>query len=250
LVSSLFLDNDPQGQAITHTAHGLIERFYAGVPASDWPQAEQAIRQHLASEAWQGSVLSQVFAEPDKFLMDDYRFVKFPGEKKHRLLRVIPFSDLATKFADEFAQAPQVKKTAPVRVETIQQPEKRWVIQDQMVVEVEPGDHWIKNPSDGSGYRFSNLLTLEQRKEHFRKSYQPVAGQPGTYLRRGTFKVIQVMDDFVLATSWGPTMTLKAGGYLADGGYVIQADSFDDYDTVDNGAKIPSVSLNGLSAKT
>ena len=48
----------------------------------------------------------------------------------------------------------------------------------------------------------------------------------GKFRPKGIIKAIKVNENIVFDTSWGEKMAVKAGGWVADGGYAIAEDSF------------------------
>jgi len=244
LFSSLFLPQD-QNNPVLNTANSLIDRYFKGVTPDSYQQAKKSLRKYLETEAWSESVIHQVFSNLEKFSSGNWMFVRFKGEKDYRLCRSISFAEFRDEFGQILETAPKAQKTAEVRVTTVTEPGSIFVGQDLQSIEVEPGDHLIKNPGDADPYRFGDQPSVEERIAAFKTSYTPVAGKTDYFMKTATSRVVRVMTDLVLDTEWGSSMAMKAGGYVTDAGYTIQQQSFDyDYRFVDQAAEAPVISLS------
>ena len=92
----------------------------------------------------------------------------------------------------------------------------------------EPGDWIIKNPGDKDPYVFGDKKdSVEIRQAKFAKKYDAIPGEEEQFRPKGIIKAVRVDENLVFNTSWGEQMAVKAGGWVADGGYAIAEDSFD-----------------------
>jgi len=113
----------------------------------------------------------------------------------------------------------------------------------------EPGDWIIQNPGDKDPYVFGDKhekdadgnpildkpISVEQRQKAFAKKYEAKPGDEGTFLPNGGIRANRVNENLTWTTSWGTTDPVRAGGWVADGGYAIAEDSFSNtYEKIEN----------------
>jgi len=149
--------------------------------------------------------------------------------------------DLMAEYGDELKTADQYRKTAVVEARQAQDKEVVSTSQDGMTNYADAGDWIINNPGDKDPYVFGDKTkkvknelgeevvvpaTVEDRQKVFAKKYEPIADQPGKFRAKGIIRALKVDRNIVFKTSWGEEMATKAGGWVADGGYCIAEDSF------------------------
>lgn len=136
--------------------------------------------------------------------------------------------DFAKEFpASSFEKADKFRKTAIVDARQATEREEITTGQDGMKNYADPGDWIIHNPGDTDPYVFgSKTDPVEVRQQKFAKKYVSEPEQPGKFRAKGEIKAYKVDKNIVFQTSWGEEMSTKAGGWVADGGYCIAEDSF------------------------
>lgn len=152
-----------------------------------------------------------------------------------------------------FEKADKFKKV--VVVDARQATEREFVVtrQDNTEKYAEPGDWIIHNPGDLDPYVYGDNerivkdeageeikvpVTVQERQAGFAKKYVPEPGQPGKFRAKGEIKAYKVDRNIVFMTTWGKEMSVKAGGWVADGGYCISAESFDNtYEKIEDEEK-------------
>lgn len=145
------------------------------------------------------------------------------GEEKVLCRRI----DMLKEFAADFENADSFRKIGTVGARQATEREEIISSQDGMKNYAEPGDWIIKNPGDKDPYVFgSKNDSIEDRQKKFAKKYEPKPGDEGMFIPKGIIKAVRVNENLVFNTSWGEQMAVKAGGYVADGGYAIAEDSF------------------------
>jgi hypothetical protein len=153
----------------------------------------------------------------------DKEEVKF-GEEKVLCRRV----DMLKEFQEAFKTADSYRKVG--KVEARQATERDLISTSQDAMEdnyAEVGDWIIKNPGDKDPYVFGDKNDpLEVRQAKFAKKYDAIAGEAGVFRPKGIIKAVRVNENIVFNTSWGEQMAVKAGGWVADGGYAIAEESF------------------------
>ncbi len=149
--------------------------------------------------------------------------------------------DMLKEYAEAFRTADSYRKIGTVEARQAIQREVVSTSQDGMENVAESGDWIIKNPGDKDPYVFGDKdkkvknengeeirvpTSVEERQAKFSKKYEPKEGEPGVFIPKGIIKAIQVKENIVFDTSWGEKMAVKTGGWVADGGYSIAEESF------------------------
>lgn len=113
----------------------------------------------------------------------------------------------------------------------------------------ESGDWIIHNPGDVDPYVFGDKheknedgspnkdkpISVEQRQKAFEKKYETKPGEEGVFIPKGIIKAKRVDENFAWTTSWGENDSVKAGGWVSEGGYAIAEDSFSNtYEKIEN----------------
>lgn len=137
--------------------------------------------------------------------------------------------DFATEFPpSSFEKADKFRKKVIVDARQAVEREEITTSQDGMKNYADAGDWIIHNPGDAEPYVFgSKNDPIEVRQQKFAKKYEPMPDQPGKFRAKGEIRAYKVDKNVVFKTSWGEEMAAKAGGWVADGGYCIAAESFD-----------------------
>lgn len=145
------------------------------------------------------------------------------GDEKVPCRRV----DMLKEYTEAFKTADSYRKVGTVEARQAKEREEVATSQDGMKNFAEPGDWIIKNPGDKDPYVFgSKEDPIEVRQAKFSKKYDVIEGEEGKFRPKGIIKAIKVSENIVFDTSWGEKMAVKAGGWVADGGYAIAEDSF------------------------
>lgn len=145
------------------------------------------------------------------------------GDEKVPCRRV----DMLKEYAEAFKTADSYRKVGTVEARQAKEREEIATSQDGMKNFAEPGDWIIQNPGDKDPYVFgSKEDPIEVRQAKFAKKYDVIEGEEGKFRPKGIIKAIKVNENIVFDTSWGEKMAVKAGGWVADGGYAIAEDSF------------------------
>lgn len=131
------------------------------------------------------------------------------------------------EYEHAFLTADLYRKTAIVLARQATTREKISTSQDWMENYADPGDRIIQNPGDKDPYVFGNKKdSLEKRNAEFIKKYESIEDQPNKFRAKGIIKAVQVKENIVFDTAWWETMWVKAGWWVADGGYSIAESSF------------------------
>lgn len=136
--------------------------------------------------------------------------------------------DMLEEYKSAFKSANNYRKSAIVYARQATEREIITTSQDGMTNYAEPGDWIILNPGDKDPYVFgSKNNTVEERQARFKEKYDVIPGKDGKYRAKGVIKAVKVTENIIFGTSWGETMAVKAGGWVADGGYGIAEESFE-----------------------
>ncbi len=155
------------------------------------------------------------------------------GEEKVACRRI----DMLKEFEEKFKTADSYRKVGKVDARQATVREKISTSQDgNMDNYAEPGDWIIQNPGDKDPYVFGNKEDpIEVRQAKFAKKYEPKPNSVGVFIPKGIIKAVRIDENLVFNTSWGEQMAVKAGGWVADGGYPIAEDSFSNtYEKIEN----------------
>jgi len=135
--------------------------------------------------------------------------------------------DMLKEFSEQFKTADTYRKIGKVEARQATSREEIATSQDGMKNFADEGDWIIKNPGDKDPYVFgSKNDPIEMRQAKFAKKYDTIDEEPGMFRPKGEIKAVQVNENIAFDTSWGEQMAVKAGGWVADGGYAIAEDSF------------------------
>lgn len=135
--------------------------------------------------------------------------------------------DMLKEYEEAFKTADSFRKVGEVEARQATEREKISTSQDGMENYAEPGDWIIHNPGDKDPYVFGDKNDpIEVRQEKFAKKYEAMDNEPGKFRSKGVIKAVQVDENIVFDTSWGEQMAVKKGGWVAEGGYGIAAESF------------------------
>jgi hypothetical protein len=97
--------------------------------------------------------------------------------------------------------------------------------------------HWIVyNPWDKDPYVFwDKSKTLEQRNIDFSKKYEAIPWESWKFRAKWIIKAVQVDENIVFDTAWGETMVVEKWWWVADWGYWIAKESFNNtYEEIEN----------------
>lgn len=131
------------------------------------------------------------------------------------------------EYASAFALADYYRKTAIVSARQATEREEITTSQDGMTNYADLGDWIIHNLGDKDPYVFgSKNDSIEKRQVKFAKKYDVILGEDGKFRAKGFIKAVQVNENIVFGTSWGETMAVKVGGWVAGEGYGIAEESF------------------------
>lgn len=161
--------------------------------------------------------------------------------------------NMLKEFEEAFKTADSYRKIGKVEARQATDYEFISTSQDGTQNSAAPGDWIIQNPGDKDPYVFGDKtkkvknengeevvvpITVEERQASFAKKYIPKEGAPGVFIPKGVIKAVPVNENLTFSTSWGEPMSVKAGGYVADGGYAIAAESFaNTYEKIEEEAK-------------
>lgn len=135
--------------------------------------------------------------------------------------------DMLKEYEQAFASADSYRKVGKVEARQATEREEISTSQDGMKNYAEPGDWIIQNPGDTDPYVFGDKNdSIEVRQSKFAKKYDAIAEEDGQFRPKGIIKAVRANENVVFNTSWGEQMAVKAGGWVADGGYAIAEDSF------------------------
>ena len=135
--------------------------------------------------------------------------------------------DMLQEYEKAFETADNYRKVGIVDARQATEHEEVSTSQDGMKNYADSGDWIIQNPGDKDPYVFgSKNDPIEIRQQKFAKKYEAIDDEPGKFRPKGIVKAVQVYENIVFNTSWGEQMAVKAGGWVADGGYAIAEDSF------------------------
>ena len=135
--------------------------------------------------------------------------------------------DMLKEYSEAFKDADSYRKVGTVDAYQSKERTEVSTSQDGMKNYAESGDWVIHNPGDKDPYVFgSKNDPIEMRQQKFQKKYESIKDQPGKFRPKGIIKAVQIFENIVFDTSWGEKMAVKAGGWVADGGYGIAEDSF------------------------
>jgi hypothetical protein len=135
--------------------------------------------------------------------------------------------DMLKEYAEAFKTADSYRKVGTIEAHQVKEREEISTSQDGMKNFAEPGDWVIKNPGDKDPYVFGDKNDpVEIRQSKFAKKYDVIEGEEGKFRPKGIIKAVKVTENIVFNTSWGEKIAVKAGGWVADGGYAIAEDSF------------------------
>ncbi|MEI7890453.1 MAG: hypothetical protein WCI36_00635 [bacterium] len=136
--------------------------------------------------------------------------------------------DMLTEYAEAFKTADSYRKIGKVEARQATEREEIATTQDGTKNIAEPGDWIIKNPGDKDPYVFGDKSdSIDVRQQKFAKKYEIIDDEPGVFRPKGIIKAVKVNENLVFDTSWGEKMAVKGGGWVADGGYAIAKESFD-----------------------
>lgn len=135
--------------------------------------------------------------------------------------------DMLKEYAEAFKTADSYRKIGTIEAHQAVAREEISTSQDGMKNFAEPGDWIIKNPGDKDPYVFGDKDDpIETRQAKFAKKYDVIEKEEGKFRPKGIIKAVRVNENIVFNTSWGEQMAVKAGGWIADGGYAIAEESF------------------------
>jgi hypothetical protein len=135
--------------------------------------------------------------------------------------------DMLKEYQEAFKDAESFRKIGKVDARQATEREEISTSQDGMKNYAEPGDWIIKNPGDKDPDVFGDKNDpIEVRQVKFVKKYETINDEPGKFRPKGIIKAVRVKENIVFNTSWGEQMAVKAGGWVADGGYAIAENSF------------------------
>lgn len=135
--------------------------------------------------------------------------------------------DMLKEYGEKLKNADNYRKIGKVEARQATEREEISTSHDGMKNYADPGDWIIHNPGDKDPYVFgSKNDPIEVRQEKFAKKYVPKGDEPGIFIPKGIIKAVRVNENLVFNLSWGGQMGVKAGGWVADGGYAIAENSF------------------------
>lgn len=158
------------------------------------------------------------------------------GEEKVSCRRI----DALKEYQEAFKTANTYKKVGKVDARQATEHEVVSTSQDGMKNYADPGDWIIHNSGDKDPYVFGDKNDpIEVRQAKFAKKYESLDNEPGKFRPKGEIKAVRVGENIIFNTPWGEQMAVKAGGWVADGGYAIAEDSFaDTYEPIVSRLKI------------
>ncbi|MFH1207852.1 MAG: hypothetical protein V1668_04660 [Patescibacteria group bacterium] len=135
--------------------------------------------------------------------------------------------DMLKEYAGSFETADSYRKKVIASARQASEREEITTSQDGMKNYADPGDWIIHNPGDKDPYVFgSKNDPVDVRQKKFASKYEAIPDSPGQFRAKGVIKAVRIDENIVFGTSWGETMVVKAGGWVADGGYGIAEESF------------------------
>lgn len=163
-------------------------------------------------------------------------------------IKVLEIDNMKSTFAKRFEDAPVYQKKWTVYVRQATEREEIISSQDGTKNIAEPWDWIIQNPNDPHPYVFWNKdKSVEERQKDFLKKYEPT-DKEWVFKAKWQIKAFKITPEILkeewllpsygvngeniewitFPTSWWENMSVKFGGYIADGGYSITEEAFND----------------------